>query len=177
MILETPRLTIRPLSINDADEAHAFFTIPEVMQPVGLLPVITTMEKTKERLKRWETNGYHHAIVLRETNKVIGYIAINPDSEESRSDTRELGYALHPDYWHHGYMIETVEAVLEELRRTGVRYVWACCFQENATSKIVIERCGFVFRHVGEFTAVGEGKTYASLEYCKDLLDPSLINN
>lgn len=171
VLFETPRLIIRPLTVNDADDAHALFGIFEVMQPVGLLPVITSLEATKERLMRWEADGFHHAIVLRNTQQVIGYIALNPDSEEARADTRELGYALHPDYWHQGYMSETIKATLKELHTSGIRYVWACCFQENTTSKVVIERCGFAFRQTGEFLAAGEGKTYATYEYCMDLRD------
>lgn len=37
---------------------------------------------------------------------LIGYIAIQPDSEECREDTRELGFALISKYRGQGYMKE-----------------------------------------------------------------------
>ncbi len=169
MNLKTKRLSIRPFTMNDAADAHAFFTLTEVMQPVGMAPAFTAMEQTKSRLAHWETDGLHHAIALHDTGEVIGYIAVNPDSEEGRGDTRELGFALHPAYQHKGYMDEAVSATLDELRRTGVRFVWACCFQENLPSKRFIERTGFVLQQEGEFAAQGAGKTYPSFEYRMEL--------
>lgn len=169
MNLKTKRLLIRPFAPDDAADAHSFFCLAEVMQPVGLAPALSSMEETKTRLSHWAGNDRHHAITICDTGRVIGYIAVNPDSEEGREDTRELGFALHPDYQHKGYMDEAVSTVLNELRRAGVRYVWACCFRENLPSKRFIERAGFTLMQEGSFTAQGEGKVYPSLEYRMEL--------
>ncbi len=172
MKLETRRLLIRPFTVADAEDAHAFFTLEEVMQPVGMAPVHTDMEQTMARLSRWAQHGMHHALALRETGVVIGYVVVKPDSEEDREDTRELGFALHPDYQHKGYMDEAVLAILDELRRAGIRFVWACCFKDNLPSKRFIQRAGFTFQQEGAYTAEGEGKTYPSLEYRMELREP-----
>lgn len=177
MNIDTKRLHIRPFTINDGKDMHALFTLTEVMRPLGMAPAHTSMDQTIERLNRWSCMGIHHAITLRESKdgteseRVIGYIVIKPDSEENREDTRELGFALHPDWQHRGYMTETVEAVLAYLKKQGIRYVWACCFEQNLSSKSLIERCGFSFRQKGSFFAEGEGVTYPSLEYCMELKD------
>lgn len=175
MNIDTKRLHIRPFTIDDAEDMHPLFTLTEVMQPLGMAPAHTSMDQTTERLNRWISMGIHHAIALRKRNngveseRVIGYIVIESDSEENREDTRELGFALHPDWQHRGYMTETVEAVLAHLQEHGIRYVWACCFEQNLSSKSLIERCGFSFRQKGSFRAEGEGITYPSLEYCMEL--------
>ena len=175
MNIDTKRLHIRPFIMNDAEDMHALFTLIEVMQPLDMAPAHTSMNQTTERLQRWIDSGIHQAIALREsiddteTERVIGYIAINPDSEENREDTRELGFALHPGWQHRGYMTETVDAVLAYLQKQGIRYIWACCFEQNLSSKSLIERCGFSFQQKGSFFAEGEGIAYPSLEYCMEL--------
>ncbi len=175
MNIDTKRLHIRPFTMNDANDMHALFTLIEVMQPLGMAPAHTSMDETKERLNRWISSGIHHAIALRErkddveSERAIGYIVIKPDSEDKREDTRELGFALHPGWQHRGYMTETVDAVLAYLQKQGIRYVWACCFEQNLSSKSLIERCGFSFQQKGSFFAEGEGITYPSLEYCMEL--------
>ena len=169
MYLKTARLIIRPFTSDDAEEMHSLFCLPQLMQPVGMAPALTEIEQTKERLSRWIDGGIHHAVVLADNNKVIGYIVINADSEEGRDDTRELGFALHPNSQRCGYMTETVKAVLDELRNNGIRFVWACCFKENHASEALIRRCGFIYQQDGEYTAKAEHKTYASREYRIDL--------
>lgn len=166
MKLETQRLIIRPFERGDAQQAHAFFALPQVMGPLGLAPAHTTLAQTEDRLAAWIAHEYHSAVVLKDSGALIGYIAVNPDSEAHREDTRELGYALHPHYQGFGYMSEAVTETLRFLRReTDVKFVWACCFEGNPSSKALIERCGFEFQTKGEYFAQGEEKTYPSLEY------------
>lgn len=169
MNIETERLLIRLFTMDDVFDMHDLFVLPEVMQPVGMAPAFTRIEESRERISRWIKKGIHHAIVLKGTDKVIGYIAIKPDSEDDREDTRELGFALNPQYQHHAYMTETVNAVIESLRSDGIHFVWACCFQDNLASKNLIERSGFVFQKSGEYFVETEQHTYQSLEYRMNL--------
>lgn len=170
MDIKTKRLHIRPFTMDDAEDMHEIFSLTEVMQPVGMAPAHTSMEQTRKRLSGWISKEIHHAIALGGSEeKVIGYIVVNPDSEENRDDTKELGFALHPDWQQHGYMTEAVEAVLEYLQQQGIRYVWACCFEQNLPSRALIERCGFSFLQKGTYKAEGEGVVYSSLEYCMEL--------
>lgn len=43
---------------------------------------------------------------------MLGYLVINPDTDDGREDTRELGFALMAPYRGRGYMHEAVMAVL-----------------------------------------------------------------
>ena len=94
MNIDTKRLHIRPFTMNDTEGMHPLFTLTEVMQPVGMAPAHTSMDQTTERLNRWSCMGIHHAITLRESRdgveseRVIGYIVIKPDSEDKREDMR-----------------------------------------------------------------------------------------
>ena len=168
MFLTTARLYIRPFTTDDVPQAHSLFSCAQVMQPVGLAPALTTPAQTLERLALWQGDRRHHAVTLR-SGPLIGYLVVNPDYETFRRDTLELGFALHPQAQHCGYMSEAVTAVLDALYPGHCRYVRACCFRGNRASSALMERCGFSFQRTGACILPGEGHPCDTLEYRIDL--------
>ncbi|MFB0921395.1 MAG: GNAT family protein, partial [Oscillospiraceae bacterium] len=92
-------------------------------------------------------------------------IAVDPDSEEGRADTRELGCALNREFQRRGIMTEAITATIDYLFKNGIINIWACCFQNNAPSKGMIEKCGFQFQRESTYYSKELCKTYASYEY------------
>lgn len=164
MTIETKRLLLRYFSKNDAKEAHGLFCDEEAMRMVGMYPPFSCFEETEERINKWVNAKRHLAIVHKETGSLIGYIVINLDSEECREDTRELGFALISKYRGRGYMKEAVKAVLKELSRDNIAYVWACCFKDNTVSEKLIRSIGFEFQQEGIFDSPND-RRYESLEF------------
>lgn len=103
--------------------------------------------------------------MYKNTNKVIGYIAVHEDSEEGRSDTKELGFALNHQYHRQGIMSEVIDSVLDYLFSEDILTVWACCFQYNISSKNLIEKIGFEFIQEGKFYSDSFKKEIPSYEY------------
>ena len=89
---ETERLVIRKFKTGDAPAAHILFTDDDAMRWLAMYPPLTSLEETEARISEWIHDEEHFAIEKKETGEFIGYIAINPDSEEDREDTRELGF-------------------------------------------------------------------------------------
>lgn len=164
MKLTTARLTIRPFQPEDVEDVHEYCAQPGVGENAGW-PTHESMHQTSQILTDWIAAGYKHAIIWRENGKVIGHIAINPDSEENRTDTCELGCALNRDYQRRGVMTEVIKATVEYLFQNGVEYVWACCFQSNIPSRKMIEKCGFIFQQEGTYFSEGLHRTFPSYEY------------
>lgn len=164
IIVETERLLLRHFIKNDAKALHELFSDGEAMRMVGMYPPLTQFDETEARIHSWVNSEKHFAIVLRESGEQLGYIAINPDSEEGREDTRELGFALISKYRGKGYMSEAINAVLKELAKHKIVYVWACCFKENAASERLIRSMGFEFQEEGTFDAAND-RSYESLEF------------
>ena len=92
MYLITERLIIRPFKPTDVKDVFEYCRQEDVGPHAGWRPLRSESE-TAAALCGWISEGCRHAIVLRSGEKVIGHIGINPDSEEGRSDTRELGVA------------------------------------------------------------------------------------
>lgn len=164
MNIETERLLLRYFVKNDAKEAHELFSDEEAMRMDGMYPPFTRLEETEARIDSWVNSKKHFAIVLRQTGELLGYIVINPDSEEGREDTRELGFALISKYRGKGYMREAISAVLKELAKRNIVYVWACCFKENVSSEKLIRSIGFEFQQEGTFNSPND-REYESLEF------------
>ena len=164
MNIETERLLLRYFVKNDAKEAHELFCDEETMRMDGMYPPFTRLEETEARIDSWVNSKKHFAIVLKQTGELLGYIAINPDSEEGREDTRELGFALISKYRGKGYMKEAIGVVLKELAKHNIVYVWACCFKENVASERLIRSIGFEFQQEGVFNSPND-KEYESLEF------------
>ncbi len=164
MIIETKRLLLRHFAKSDVKEAHGLFCDEEAMRMVGMYPPFTRFEDTEERINKWVNAKRYLAIVLKETESLIGYIVINPDSEECREDTREMGFALISKYRGQGYMKEAINTVLKELARNNIAYVRACCFKENVDSEKLIRSIGFEFQQEGIFDSPNDRK-YESLEF------------
>lgn len=162
--IESERLVLRNFSMDDVTEIHELFCIDDAMRLVGMYPAFTDISETKERIERWEKVDQHLAITLKASGTLLGYIAINPDSEEKRDDTRELGFAILPKYRRKGYMRETINAVFRDLEEQGVRYVWACCFKENTSSENLIRSMGFEFQGEGIYE-VKNDRVHKSMEF------------
>lgn len=168
--LETQRLLLRNFEPADAIGAHDLFSDSEAMRMVGMYPPLASIEETMARVERWSRHDSRLAVIKKDSGEFVGYIAVNPDSGENREDTRELGFAALKKHRRSGYMKEAVQAVLDDLKKQGVRYVWACCFKENAASETFIRSLGFAFQQEGTYEAKND-RTYESLEFRMTLSD------
>jgi RimJ/RimL family protein N-acetyltransferase len=98
-----------------------------------------TEEQTREYLNNTKP-GYDFAVVLKETNCVIGSCGVYPDSE---NDTGVVGWILHKDYWKHGYGTELGgELIRYGFETLKLRRITAPCAADNYGSYRVMERNG-----------------------------------
>jgi [ribosomal protein S5]-alanine N-acetyltransferase len=87
--------------------------------------------------------GQDFAIVLRETDEVIGGITIEVSEQHRRAS---LGYWCGVDYWGRGYATEAVSAVIGYgFRKSALNRVHAECHGDNPASRRVLEKAGMTF--------------------------------
>ena len=164
MRINTERLLLRNFSRGDVADVFEYCSQEGVGEMAGW-PAHKAIDETEKMLDEWINNKNIFAIVWKKNGKVIGHLAVNADSEENRDDTRELGCALNRNYQRRGIMTEAIRAVLGCFFTNGIAFIWACCFQNNAASKGMIEKCGFSFQQEGTFYAKRLDKTFPSYEY------------
>jgi len=114
-ILETPRLLLRQLTMEDLGALFALYADPEVQTyfPEGTL----TYEETEEEL-RWIIDVYYAqygfglwATVEKETGAFIGRCGLLPWTIEGRSEV-EVAYMLAKAWWGQGLATEAAQAIL-----------------------------------------------------------------
>lgn len=113
--LPTPRLTLRPARMSDAQDLFEYSRDPEVARHV-LWDAHSSIYQTRGYIRfllRQYRSGAPSTFVIEHTRqrKVIGTIGFMWMQQENRS--AEVGYSLNRSYWNQGYMTEALRAVLD----------------------------------------------------------------
>ena len=140
-VMETERLVIRQLRVDDADALHAMYSDVEA-NIYGTHPATTSIEETREQMveRVADTSWRGWAITLKGSDTAIGNVA---SYEKRQGRVTEIGYMLSRSHWGHGYATEAVAAMIDLLFSEGQRRVFADTDPDNAPSIAVVERLGF----------------------------------
>ena len=149
-IFETERLIVRRFTTADAAEVFEIYRDPAVWRYLGGGEPYTSVEQARERLARHEL-GYADespfgswAVVVRETNAVIGTVLVAPLEEGPEI---EVGYHYGQSAWGMGYATEAAIGAIEY--GFGVLKLDQLCgvvFPENLASQRVLEKAGMTYR-------------------------------
>jgi RimJ/RimL family protein N-acetyltransferase len=143
--LETERLTLRPLTLDDIEPLVTLNSDPEVMRYINGGRASTRAE-VAETVR--ESLGHRWMAFERSTGELVGWFSLVPSAD--RPDERELGYRLRRAMWKQGFAIEGSRALVDlAFTDLGVRRVWAQTMTVNAASRRVMEGCGL--RYVRTF--------------------------
>jgi len=143
--IETERLLLRKITLNDASDMFEYASNPEVSE-YTMWSTHTSIEDTKYFLqsltkmyKRRELVDW--GIVHKAEKKFIGTCGF---VEWSMTHSRaEIGYALSRRYWGEGYMSEAVNAIIEfGFREMLLNRIIGRCEVNNIASARVMEKVG-----------------------------------
>ena len=149
IIIETPRLLLRPWRETDLDDFYAFASVPGVGEKAGWNHH-QSIEESRWILGSFIKHKKTFALELKENEKVIGSLGLEPRDEHAGLPAelmgREIGYVLSKDYWGRGLMPEAVKAVIDYCFDV-LDYDYLTCghFDHNDRSRRVVEKCGFKF--------------------------------
>ena len=145
-ILTTERLTLRPMTMDDAADLFTVFSDPAVVRYWSAEPW-TSVAFAESAIAR-ALDGYREqsevrlGIELAATGALIGTVNLHHFFPQNRRC--ELGYALGSPHWGKGYATEALEVALDygfhELRLNRVE---ADIDPRNGASAAVLERLGF----------------------------------
>jgi len=147
LLLETERLTLRPLAEGDFEAMTVYRGDPEVCHYLPFTP--QTVDDIRQRMGRMvgspslegENGGIPVAIVRREDGLLIGDLVLF--HLDRANGNVEIGWVIRPDGSGVGYATEAVRALLDAaFRILGVRRVIARIDAENSSSARLAERVG-----------------------------------
>jgi RimJ/RimL family protein N-acetyltransferase len=147
VILDTPRLVLRSLGMEDAPELQVLFSDPEVMRFMeGTRDLTMTRAWIARHTAFYRTRGCGVWGVERKDGPgLIGYCGLIPQDVLGREEL-EIGYLLGREHWRQGYATEAAAACRDlAFRRFGVERVISLIAPANAASIAVARRVGMTF--------------------------------
>lgn len=146
--LETERLILRKMVLNDAEAVFAYASNSEVSR-YTLWETHRSIEDSRAFLEfatqKYENGGEPDwGIVYRGNGCLVGACGlVNWEAEHARA---EVGFVLSREYWGRGLMSEAVRAILRfGFERMNLNRIEARCIAENAASARVMEKAGMVY--------------------------------
>ena len=177
--IETERLTLRPLTLSDAETAYYGWTgDPEVAKYVSWLPHHSIDDTVKWLVEiEWKLDqdgnitpgdNYIWGFVLKESGELFGSGGL---IWEEDWQLFQVGYNIRVTHWNQGYTTEAMRAILRfAAANLGIRKVAGGHAKENTASARVIEKLGFVYDR-DDITPHADGvRLFDSREYLLDLV-------
>ena len=147
MIMETDRILLRHWQDSDADVLYEYAKEPEVGERAGW-PPHNSREQSLEIIRTVFNNPTTWAIVLKETERVVGAMGYGPSCDcslPSRDGEPTVGYWVGKPYWGNGICTEALRLMIDHIRKTTkIPSLVSGHFTDNPASGRVMEKCGFV---------------------------------
>lgn len=142
MLIETPRLLLRPIEMADLEEFVALHSDPEVTGFVRPLDRTESRARLELAGLEWAEQGYGMLAVLDgKTGRFLGRTGLK---HWPQFDEIELGWILRRDAWGQGFATEAAGACADwAFRRLDMPYLTAMIQPANVRSVRVAERLDF----------------------------------
>jgi RimJ/RimL family protein N-acetyltransferase len=148
MIVETPRLELRELILDDAEFILGLVNEPSFLANIGDKGV-RTLDDAKQFIldgpwKRNQKPGYGQFMVELKPDVIpIGVCGL---LHREKLDVTDVGCAFLPAYWRQGFAFESASAVMEYGRSTlGVDKIVGLTSKDNLASIRLLEKFGMTF--------------------------------
>ena len=145
-LIETDRLRLRRLSVDDAEFILRLLNEPSFMQNIGDRGV-RTLEDAREYILQgpvasYEKFGFGLLLVeQKESGLPIGMCGLLKRDVLEHVD---IGYALLPEFWSKGYAMESASAVMSYAKeKLGAKRVLAVVNADNQSSIRLLEKLDF----------------------------------
>jgi ribosomal-protein-alanine N-acetyltransferase len=147
-VIQTERLTLRELNLNDTKAIFRLRTKKEVVEFIDR-KTLNNLSETRafiERISKLTSNnkGVFWVIESKSNSQVIGTIGLR--NFEDEEDYAEIGYELEPSYQQKGFMSEAFNVVVEYgFKQMQLKTIEAFTHKNNKASIALLEKQKFVF--------------------------------
>ena len=160
-ILETNRLLLRELSINDDENFYKLNLNPNVIKYTGnsAFENIDEARKFLENYSDYKLNGFGRwAVIEKESNKFLGWCGLKYDNNIDETD---IGFRFFEEYWNKGFATESAKACLEfGFEKLNQKIIIGRAMSENIASIKVLEKIGLKFEKEFDFDSKNKGVIY-----------------
>ena len=151
MVLETERLVLRKVSIDDAEFVLELLNQPSFIRYIGDRGVRNLADAGKYVLDRlvasYEQNGFGlYLVELKPDGTPIGISGL---VKRDTLPDADIGFAFLPEYWSKGYAVESAAAVMKYARETlKLDRILAITSPDNEASAKLLGKIGLRFERM-----------------------------
>ncbi|HEY0430094.1 MAG TPA: GNAT family N-acetyltransferase [Pyrinomonadaceae bacterium] len=165
-VIETERLILRRLRVEDAEDLYRIYSNPETMKFMG--QGSASVEETRGHIQKHIEKYYNNygfglwATLLKENNSLIGRCGLLYEDIEGIKDL-ELAYLLDSNYWGQGLATEVARSIVK-IGFDGYNFnrIIALINPQNTASIRVAEKVGMNYeREIAHYKDFGAVSLYA----------------
>ncbi|MDB4914901.1 MAG: GCN5-related N-acetyltransferase [Gemmatimonadetes bacterium] len=155
-MLHTERLTLSRFTVHDADFILGLLNEPSFHRFIGDRGIRVLDDANRYILDgpvaSYEQHGFGlYRVALTDSNVSIGMCGL---LKRPTLDDVDIGFAFLSAAWGNGYAIESAMAVVEHAKNdVGLTRLAAIVSPENAASRAVLARLGFMYERTTRLTA------------------------
>ncbi|MBQ4898760.1 GNAT family N-acetyltransferase [Paenibacillus sp. Marseille-P2973] len=142
--IETERLLIRELTLDDAEAVFKHFSYPEVTKFMDI-EVCKDLREAEEIIAfHIQDSGCRYGLFKKENNELIGTCGFHCWFTMSQESKAEIGFDLSPNNWGKGLMQEALLKIIRigfDLMKLD--YIEATTEVENFQSQRLLKKMGF----------------------------------
>lgn len=165
-LIETERLLLREITLDDKEDLFRLHALPEVQIYTGE-PVVESIEEIEAaiqgRIEDYQKYGYGRwATFLKGEMQFVGWagLAYLPEFDEI-----DLGYRFLPEYWGLGIATEASRAILTYgFDILKIKKIIAIAMKENKASIRVMEKVGMEFDKFAPYEPGAEDAVWYSCD-------------
>ena len=157
--IRSPRLTLRPWTVEDAEAALVVYGVDEVARWLSpAMERVADVDRMRSLIEGWtgedlEPPQGRWAIVVTGTGELVGGVAVLPLPPQG--EDLEVAWQLAPHAWGQGYAAEAGHAVAHHAFTSGVEELFAVVRTQNGRGAATAQRVGMEW--------VGETEKYYDL--------------
>ena len=166
-IVETERLLLRPVTLDDAEALFDYASDRENTRYT--FPTNQSLEETKNNIAQFYLANPlgHWGIELKSNGKFIGTIDLHKIDPALKKAV--IGYIINKKYWNQGLTTEANRAVIElAFEKIGMNKLIALHDKDNPASGKVMEKSGMHFSHEEPYACMDqheEGRIVTRVHY------------
>lgn len=161
--LETKRTYLRKFIESDVTQIFKWGQNPVYKRTAGFSN-IKDKYQAKQAIAQYMARPLSFAVVLKETDEVIGVLELSNRGEEQESGllaTKELGLMLDQSYWGQHIMSEVLPLIIDFARdELHLTELWAGVYPDNKASKNLLLKFHFEYKYQVDYSVMYQFADY-----------------
>lgn len=163
--LNTSRLLLRELQFRDVMDIFDYAQQKDIVDMSGMR-LHTSIEMTKNYIKYELKKSETLAIVLKETDRVIGTVSLRRQYNDSGLDIRLISCIINPNQWGNGFAPEAIKTIIKyAFEDLNVHKLLGGHYSFNKQSESVNKKLGFVYEGTQRKVYKYKNQIVDALEY------------